>query len=154
MGVIAGYTRVSEDQLEEMICDPSRFDPYVAALRDFGQLGKTHLDLDKSWQSIHFLLTANPWQGAPPYCNAVLGGHELSGAVVCRGAERFSGVDYSEPRYLRSHEVRSLAAALEKVPGDELWSRFDEERARLLSRSETRLLLLSSTGHASDGATS
>jgi Domain of unknown function (DUF1877) len=76
------------------------------------------LDLDRSWQGIHFLLTGTAYEGEPPLDFIVRGGAEVADAEVGMGP----------PRVLRSDEVRAVADAIERVPPDELRKRFDPER--------------------------
>jgi hypothetical protein len=78
----------------------------------------THLDIDKSWHAIQFLLTGEPWQGDPPFQNAVMGGTEL-------GDE---DVGYGPARCLTPAEVQSVSAALASLSGEQLWSRFDAKK--------------------------
>ena len=76
------------------------------------------LDLDKSWQGIHFLLTGTGYEGKPPLDFIVRGGTEIADVEV--------GI--SPPRVLKSDEVRPIADALDHLPPDELRERFDPER--------------------------
>jgi hypothetical protein len=74
------------------------------------------LDLHKAWHGIHYLLTGEPWGGAPPLACAVLG---AEGQNV--------GVDqgYGAPSYLTPTQVKTVAAALAEVGLGELRRRYD-----------------------------
>jgi hypothetical protein len=78
------------------------------------------LDLDKSWQGIHFLLTGTAFEGEPPLDFIVRGGAEIADVEV--------GI--SPARVLSGDEVRAIADAIERVPPEELRKRFDPERMR------------------------
>lgn len=78
------------------------------------------LDIDKTWQIIHFLLNGDAWQGSGPVFDAVLGGSQLTD----------EDLGYGPARFVSPAEVEATASALRSIPGDELWSRFDESRVR------------------------
>ena len=78
------------------------------------------LDIDKTWQAIHFLLTGDAWKGSHPLSNAVLGGVEL-------GDE---DVGYGPARYLSASEVAEIAAHLSGISKEALISRFDLNKFR------------------------
>ncbi|MBB5033691.1 hypothetical protein HNQ65_003281 [Prosthecobacter vanneervenii] len=79
-----------------------------------------YLDIDKSWQIIHFLLTGDALDGDEPLCNAVMGGTEIGDVEVVYGPARF----------LLPEQVVEVATALTSISEDELWNRFDIEAAR------------------------
>jgi hypothetical protein len=116
MSMIGNYLRVSGDELERLREDPS--DILDVLYPDDGNgehpVGR-HLDIDKSWHAIQFLLTGEPWEGKAPLQNAVMGGTEL-------GDE---DVGYGPARGLTPAEVESVSSALGHISGEQLWSRFD-----------------------------
>ncbi len=112
--MIGNYRRLSEEDLDEILQEPesilNALYPEDSDIPDGSQL-----DIDKAWHLIHFLLTGEPWEGAEPLCNAVLGGAEI-------GEE---DVGYGPARYLTSTEVNAVATALASISPEELWTRFD-----------------------------
>ena len=115
MSMIGNYLRVSAEQLEHLRCASSEVMGVLCPDGDH-PVG-THLDIDKSWHAIQFLLTGEPWEGAPPFQNAVMGGTELSD----------EDVGYGPARFLSPEEVQAVSTALATVSGEQLWSRFDED---------------------------
>jgi hypothetical protein len=115
MSMIGNYLRVSQEQLARLLRDPSDITTVVYPDGDADHPSGTHLDIDKAWHAIQFLLTGQPWQGTPPLQNAVMGGTEL-------GDE---DVGYGPARGLTPDEVQAVSTALAAISGDLLWSRFD-----------------------------
>jgi hypothetical protein len=114
MSMIGNYRRLSEEDLDEILQEPesilNALYPEDSDIPDGSQL-----DIDKAWHLIHFLLTGEPWEGAEPLCNAVLGGAEIDE----------EDVGYGPARYLTSTEVNAVATALASISPEELWTRFD-----------------------------
>ena len=126
--MIANYRRVTSEELEALLRDPSSLQSFLYPEEDEEYENvrddERHLDIDKAWHGIHYLITGDPWEGEPPLANAVLGGTELSD----------EDVGYGPARYLTQEEVRDVAAALEDISPDELRTRFDPaelERANI-----------------------
>jgi hypothetical protein len=118
MSMIGNYLRVSAAELERLVADPS--DIQDVLYPEDGEAEHPegrHLDIDKSWHAIQFLLTGEPWEGEPPLGNVVMGGTEL-------GEE---DVGYGPARGLTPAEVKSVSAALGEISGEQLWSRFDKQ---------------------------
>jgi hypothetical protein len=72
------------------------------------------LRLEKSWHSLHYLLTGSAGAAAPPLGNAVLGGTPIGGDL-----------GYGPARVLDSEQVREVASALAGLSMDDLARRFD-----------------------------
>jgi hypothetical protein len=137
MSMIGNFRGISDDDIEALLERPSRvvrllYDEDPAERRPIlGGLFRggrreapddwrpssagEELDIDKSWQGIHFLLTGRAFEGDPPL-NFILGGGEWLGDV---------DVGYGPARALRSGEVRAIADALNGVRPDSLRERFD-----------------------------
>ena len=115
MSMIGNYLRIRPEELSRLRANPSTIMTLLYPEDNSPHPEGRHLDIDKSWQAIQFLLTGDPWQGEPPLSNAVMGGMELGD----------DDVGYGPARYLEPEQVRELAGALEGISGDELWSRFD-----------------------------
>jgi len=115
--MIGNYLRVPAVLLEQLREDPS--DIMDVLYPNGGEIDHQegqHLDIDKSWHAIQFLLTGEPWEGEPPIQNAVIGGTAL-------GDE---DVGYGPARGLTPAEVKAVSVALSTVSGEQLWSRFDQ----------------------------
>jgi hypothetical protein len=113
MSMMANYLRISPKQLEALRANPSSILDLLYP-PDFSQL-VNHLDIDRGWHVIHFLLNGETWDGQPPLVNAVLGGHALGDVDV----------GYGPARFLEPDEVRDLASALENIPSAEFIERSD-----------------------------
>lgn len=112
------YLRVSPAVIEEIKREPDSLLNVLCPAPDPEGHSSAYLDIDKTWHIIHFLLNGDPWSGAGPLFNAVLGGTELTEEDLGYGAARF----------LEPWEVAAASTALGDLSGDELWSRFDEAR--------------------------
>src|SRR5687768_8223988 len=114
MSMIGNCRCVSMEILAELLADPSRVPDF---LYDENADPVDHLDLDKSWHAIHFLLNGETWEGTGPLFDAVLGGELL-------GEE---DVGYGPARYLTPPRVREVANALAELPAEKLLERFNAE---------------------------
>jgi hypothetical protein len=114
MSMIGNYRRVSRDRLAALQADPSRVRPFLYE-------GKpppgVHIDLDKAWHAIHFLMNGQTWEGTGPLFDAVLGGETL-------GQE---DVGYGPARFLTPEEVKVTAQALNEVSASDLLEKFDAQ---------------------------
>ena len=72
------------------------------------------LGLEKSWHSIHYLLTGSARETNSTLGKTILGGKELG-----------PDIGYGSARFLEPPEVKEVATALKKVSKDELAKRFD-----------------------------
>ncbi len=72
------------------------------------------LCLEKSWHSLHYLLTGSAGEVASPLGNAVLGGTPIGGEL-----------GYGPARVLEPEQVRAVASALAGLSKDDLARRFD-----------------------------
>ena len=117
MSMIGCYRRVSTAELEVLQAEPMALGAFLFPPGDVPPPVDRYLEVDKTWQAIHFLLTGDPWAGGPPFANAVLGGEELS--------DEDQG--YGPARFLVPEEVAAVAAALATVPVEELLARYDAD---------------------------
>ena len=72
------------------------------------------LSLEKSWHTLHYLLSGSAEEADSPPGNAILGGKEVG-----------PDLGYGPARFLNPNQVREVAAALKKVSNDDLARRFD-----------------------------
>src|SRR2546425_4040968 len=103
LGMYMTFKQISPSELERLQKNPSlvKYDP-------------SGLDVDKTWQVMHFLLTGDAWGGAPPLAKTIMGGTDIG-----------EDLGYGPARYLMPEEVREVASALSGVSIDDLRKRFD-----------------------------
>ncbi len=118
--MIGNYFRLPEGELQQFLRGSGSITALLYPEDDKDLPPGRHLDTDKSWHLIHFLLTGEAWGGAEPLANAVLGGTEVSD----------EDVGYGPARYLTPAQVGAVAQALADISPDELWGRFDLQRVR------------------------
>jgi hypothetical protein len=115
MSMIGHFLAVSEEQLDSLIQHPD--DIIDTLFPDGGEsLPERHLDIDKAWHGIHFLLTGSAWDGEAPWSWAVLGGTPFG-----------PDLGYGPARYLRADQVQDVAHALSGLAREELANRFSPE---------------------------
>lgn len=112
MSMIGNYRRVTRDQLEALLAAPSTVSTF---LYEKEPPPGEHIDLDKAWHAIHFLLNGQTWEGNGPLYDSVLGGEAL-------GQE---DVGYGPARFLTPEEVKETAQALDDVSASDLLAKFD-----------------------------
>ncbi len=120
MGMYGSLRRLTPDQLALLRSNPeltSRFedpdDEYGSA--DWWPNGPV-LDLVKSWQVLHFILTGDPWEGQPPLKNAILGGTEIG-----------PDLGYGPARYLTPEEVGIVTGTLAQFDASDAKARLDPD---------------------------
>jgi hypothetical protein len=127
MSMIGNYVHISAEQLALLQADPGSISDLLDSLYPDEQGDEDdepappkipHLDIDKAWHGIHFLLNDSAWEGDAPLFNVVLGGTEL-------GDE---DVGYGPARYLTPEEVQETAHAISQVSVDDLLRRYDPRR--------------------------
>jgi hypothetical protein len=112
MSMIGNYRRLSNSELTELLSDPTKVSDF---LYDEQPEAKFHLDIDKSWQAIHFLLNNDPWEGHGALFDAVLGGEVLGD----------QDVGYGPARFLTPTDVKAVADALAEISAADLLKKFD-----------------------------
>jgi hypothetical protein len=81
---------------------------------DDDELDEFSLNLEKSWDVLHYLLTVNASTTTAPLGNAVLGGKAIG-----------PDVGYGPARYLDAEQVQEIAGALSNVSWDAIVDRVD-----------------------------
>ena len=112
MGMIAKFVVLQDTKLNELKANP------MTVAKFFSEQVRANsadavLDIDKSWQGIHFLLTGEPFGGKEPNSLAILGGVEIG-----------EDLGYGPARYLDSAKVRLAAAALADISTADLRKRY------------------------------
>ncbi len=112
-GILGWLLRLTPITIEEV--DPDAVPPEGAKLVQ----PDTHLDLDKAWQPLHFLLTGTAFEGEEPGCYLVRGGEELA---------EDDELGYSSIRALTPDQVSRFDDFLRNLSRDSLRRRFDHQR--------------------------
>ncbi len=118
MSMIGNYRRTTQAKLDDLLAHPEQLSSFLYPEEDADD--SSHLDIDKTWHIIHFLLNGDTWEGAWPLVGVVLGGTEISD----------EDVGYGPARYLTPPEVKEVSSALTSIPADTLWSRFNADAVR------------------------
>jgi hypothetical protein len=87
---------------------------FAMAKRPTGNQSAESLSLEKSWHSLHYLLTGNLWEANSILGKTILGGNEIG-----------PDIGYGPARFLEPGEVKEIATALKKVSRNDLAKRFD-----------------------------
>lgn len=115
MSMIGNYRRITPAELTMLRQNPEDIATFLFDDPGAQVAPERVLDIDKTWHAIHFLLTGDPWMGAAPLRNVVLGGTPLGDEDLGSGPARF----------LLPEEVHDTAAALAAIPFSSLQERFD-----------------------------
>ncbi|MEM9274006.1 MAG: YfbM family protein [Cyanobacteria bacterium P01_F01_bin.143] len=124
MGIEVKYVRLKLENIHQLQSHPfgldiKDFDEFIA-FSDELVCSNYYLDIGKSWQAIHFLLTGeiamDKTSDLSPLCNVVLGGTETEYQT-----------DFGRVRYLTPNEVKEIVEALELISVDDLRSCFSPE---------------------------
>lgn len=112
-GILGWLLRLTPISIEEV--DPDAVPPEGATLVQ----PESHLDLDKAWQPLHFLLTSTAWEGEEPGCYLVRGGEELA---------EDDELGYSSIRALTPDQVSRFDEFLRSLSHETLRQRFDHQK--------------------------
>ena len=125
MSMTGRYLRVAPEVILDIQREPSTLLDvlYPEAESELAAHESKYLDIDKTWDIIHFLLNdgasiQDSDDGGGPLPNAVLGGAELTD----------EDLGYGPARFLVPAEVATTARGLACISPEELWGRFDESR--------------------------
>ncbi|WP_061217963.1 YfbM family protein [Leptospira weilii] len=122
MSMIGSFLMVTESTLQDYIQDPEKLvELLYGEGKEDPRTPDPHLDVDKTWQMIHFLLTGDPYEGKHPERNVIFGEKVLSDEV---------DVGYGPATFLTAAEVKEVHLFLKGLSAEELWSRFDREALR------------------------
>jgi hypothetical protein len=112
MSMTAAFVAIPATKLGELKEDPELVGEFFFERLESGD-EDTVLDIDKSWQGIHFLLTGDPYNGAEPQSLPILGGTEIG-----------SELSYGPARYLEPAQVEAAARVLADVVVEQLRQRY------------------------------
>ena len=117
MAISCYFQRLPGSRLAQVLRNEAAAEDIVDELSETDEL---NLEIVRSWQLIHFLLTGAPWEHSGPLANAVLGGSEIPGTDSGYGAYRVNA----------AKDVQALCRQLDELSADALWSRFDLSRVQ------------------------
>lgn len=115
MSMTACFQSISAGDLQTIKDDPTLVESYAdnyCGRRSEGDF----CDIDKSWQTIHYLISGEVWEGASPQAQVVLGGTEIG-----------DDLGYGPARYHDPEQVKHLANSISDIDSRELARRFDPE---------------------------
>lgn len=115
MSMIGNYRRIKQTRLDELLARPEQLSYFLYP--DGDDDDSAHLDIDKTWHIIHFLLNDDAWEGTWPLVGVVMGGTEISD----------EDVGYGPARYLTPDAVKEVSRAVSAISPDALWARFDAD---------------------------
>jgi hypothetical protein len=118
--MICNYRRLPAPALKVVLENPSNISDFLYPEDANIPSDQEELDIDKSWQAIHFLINGDPWTGSPPQFNVVLGGTEIGDVDV----------GYGPARYLDSDEVKRTSIFLTSVTSESLLKAFNLDTFR------------------------
>lgn len=112
MSMIGNLRAVDDGVIQALLVSPAGIHDLLYP--ESGEESADHVDLDKAWHAIHFVLTGSAWEGDFP-----LGFLVSAGTPV--GEE---DVGYGPARAFRSNEVQAINTALMQVRDDDFRQRF------------------------------
>lgn len=135
MGMVLGMVSVRDATIRRLLADPplvwkllapddpepyeeARADSDVVVVDDDLELEEAeseHLDLDKAWHGLHWMLTGTAWEGEAPLNMLVCGGVQIGDIDI----------GYGSARALTAQEVAQAHRALASLPDASIRSRFD-----------------------------
>ena len=112
MSMIGNFIAIDSAALACLVADPERIASFIYP--GGADLAPDHLDMDKAWHAIHFILNGRVWEGDGALGLVILGGEEIG-----------EDIGYGPARYLTPDQVSDVATALSKVSSDDVTQRFD-----------------------------
>jgi hypothetical protein len=112
--MIGNYVWVKPGQLDKLINGPGGVPEFLDSEFD----SDNYLNIDKSWEELHYLLTGSAYEGEPPLSYVVLGGKEL-------GSADENEYPYGQPRYITPEQVQEANQALQELDMDKLRRRYN-----------------------------
>lgn len=122
MSMIGNFLLVTDEDISALMAAPDTVHGFLEQRVYEVEKPPDHVDVDKAWHAIHFLLTGTAWEGTPPLDFIAVGGEAI-------GDE---DVGYGPARALRSRDVVALDQAMERIPTTELVGRYDAAKMEKL----------------------
>jgi len=112
--MIVNFLAIDQNKANSLINDPDWIADFLYSEESPVEESEDFLDFDKSWHGIHFLVTGNEWEGAPPARDMILGG-------IAYGED----IGYGPARLLNTEEVKNVDIFLSTLNPDYIQSRFN-----------------------------
>ena len=122
MSMIANFKKISPSQLEEIKNNPSIIESIIYPETDAGS-PDNEIDIGKSWEGIHFVLTGHKFdEGTAPLRNVIMGGKEIG-----------EDVGYGPARYMMPEEVRQTWESIRNFSEEDFKKNFNSEKIQKAS---------------------
>jgi hypothetical protein len=131
MSMIGHLRSVDDRVIDAVLATPSTVHGVVHP--DDEPDGSEHLDIDKAWHTIHYVLAGDTWGGDFPY----------GFLVLCGSSVGDEDVGYGPARVFRSEEVARIASVVGQIDDETFRERFSVDRLK-------EAHVYPSFGHASD----
>ena len=118
MGMSAVLQRVDKSELAVLRERPQTIEEWL--FEESQTLPKRHVDLDKAWHALHFLLTGNLEPDGTPIGDAILGGDPI-GPDLGYGPARVISADYA----------KEIHQAIDSIDIEAAYSKLDPDAAQL-----------------------
>ena len=113
MSMIGNLVAISPQELETFVAAPDSLPAFLYPDDSVGDPAN-HLDIDKAWHAIHYLLNGKTWEGEAPLFHTILGGEEIG-----------EDVGYGPSRFLTPSQVKAIASELIGLTPDAVGARFE-----------------------------
>lgn len=115
MGMCGTFVRVSNNKLDNLTQQPFVDEEAVGEL--FENIdASTYCSIDKSWHTLHYLLSGTAWEGDSIESQVIMGGQEFG-----------PDLGYGPARYMTAEQVRQVATAMDRIQPEDLHKRFDPD---------------------------
>lgn len=102
MSMIGNFLAIRSDQLTALIAEPDLVASFLYP--EGGEEQANHLEIDKAWHAIHYMLNCSSWEGKGSLSMVILGGVEIG-----------DDAGYGPARYLTPSQVKAIAEELAAV---------------------------------------
>ncbi len=113
--MVGNFLRVTNDELEEYLNDSSKLDDRLEL--EFELEESNIVDIDKSWEGIHFLLTEQNSENLDHPLAKVLFSEQI--------IDEDQDLGYGPGRYLRPDQVKNISSEIAKLSTEDLKARYD-----------------------------
>jgi Domain of unknown function (DUF1877) len=115
MGMVFSAMRVSNLELEKFQKESDSFEEEFYN----GEHDEITIDLDKSWDGLHFLLTENTIQQSSHFLTQIFQSKDVLNV--------YQDMGYGPANYLDSSTVKELNSELQKISSEDLKSKYDPD---------------------------
>lgn len=116
MSMIGNFFAIEEAKAKELMRNPDTIEDFIYSEESPIDDSDDFLDIDKSWHGIHFILTGDIWEGAPPARDVILGGEAVG-----------KDVGYGPARFLSIEDVKNVHSYLLKIESNFIKENYNSE---------------------------